>query len=238
MHAQLNQMDPTRVTFPEDLALARHILSGDQSAAQLFANNYSSYLEAFLLRKTTDARSSEKARDIASDVIGDCFRNRRGETDRSSILEFYEGRASLKGWLATVALSRLKNWWRSAEFRLTIGEVEGVDLIESFSNDSDLKSDQDAVEMIRVALEQGLRALRTEEIVFLRLVFLFKIRRERIAEMWGCHPSTVGRMLTDAATRVRETTQRHLRLLDPYFEITWEDLIEVCSKHGSIIQGE
>jgi RNA polymerase sigma factor (sigma-70 family) len=230
-------MDSTRVAFPEDLALARQIVSGDQSAAQSFSDNYRSYLEALLLRKTTDPRSSQKARDIAVDVIGDCFQSHEKEMDRLSILELYEGRTSLKGWLATVALSRLKNWWRSADFRLTIGEVDGIDLIESFSDSPDLQSDQDAVAMIRVALEQSLNALRPDEIVFLRLVFLFNVRRERIAEMWGCHPSTVGRLLTDAATRVRETTQHHLRLLDPYLEITWEDLVEVCRKHGSIIQG-
>jgi DNA-directed RNA polymerase specialized sigma24 family protein len=225
------------VPFPNDFELARLALSGDAAASREIVLAIIPQVEAFLLSRSTDSLSTEKSREIASDLPSDCLAPPARAGGERPLLELYQGLAPLRVWLTIVGHSRLKNFWRSPAYR-----KRGVNL-EAYSEqpqafDSAITKDSEVTELLRVALENAFARIEPAQVVYLRLVFLYGITRERIAQMLGTHASTVGREMNAAADEVKRLTLIFIKRLDPYLNIEWEDCLEICRKYPRLLHGD
>jgi RNA polymerase sigma factor (sigma-70 family) len=209
-------------------------LAEAHEAESLFDSGLKPFIEAVLWRRCSDERSRQKASDIAADVISDCFGASARPRGDDRLLNLYNGRVPLKQWLATVAISRLKNWWRSGQWRFErqADEIETVNLQTNFTAEPVLQ-DPEIAALLAGAVRWAFVHLEPQRAVFLRLAYLYGIKRERIARMWGCHPSTIGREITMGLATLRAHTLEYLRRTDPFLKIEWRDCLEVCGLlHG------
>lgn len=228
----------------DDWSLAQDALCGSDDAAKKIIFLCRPYvLGAMEQICIGDSQSAEKAREIVADLFADCFGANSKRSDGRRLLELYGGRGSLRSWLIVCARSRLRNWWRSAEKRTSIsldgmvdgGAGEGTSF-EDLSRLADL-ADADVALLLREALSGSFCSLPPRQLVFLRLVFLYGIKRERLAEIWQLHPSNVGRQIGEALNSLRSGTLSRLKRLDPWIQITWEDCLEVCREGVSMLYG-
>jgi hypothetical protein len=115
-------MHTPAVSYLEDLTMAREALSGDEQAAGVFVERFRPDIERYLAARCRhgDTRSIEKSREIAVDVISDCFGAKDRPRGEDVLLKLYHGQGPLNVWLRGVAHARLKSWWVSKEFGGTI----------------------------------------------------------------------------------------------------------------------
>lgn len=196
------------------------------------------FIEAVLLKKCSDERSRQKAMDIVADVIADCFGASERPRGERRLLNLYTGRAPLEQWVITVAHSRLKNWWRSGQWRYESPESSLPDgsewqppMAESAAEDPD------TVALLAEALLSAFDTLEPRQVVLMRLCFLHGIKKETLASVWNCHPSTVGRDITDGLEKLRVRSMAFLKSLDPLIEIEWADCLAVCRNYPGVLDG-
>jgi RNA polymerase sigma factor (sigma-70 family) len=188
-------------------------------------------MEAVLFKLCHDDRSREKAREIVADVIADCCGATKGVRSGKSLLENYHGRCPLPNWLAGVAVSRLKNWWKSGQYRYEVAGYEEENLTE---HNPPSAEDTETVALLADALQAAFHRLEAKRWVILRLIFLHGVQRDRVAAMLRCHPSTITRELASILEQVKKQTLGALRDLDPYLELTWPDFLALCQNHPKI----
>jgi DNA-directed RNA polymerase specialized sigma24 family protein len=229
-------METTSVPFPNDLKIARDALSGDEEAARIFVREYLPDLESYLIVRCRrhDGKSIEKAREIAADVISDCFGAKSRPRGEDVLLNLYHGRAPLKIWLRHVAYSRLKSWWPSPDGKAV--PLEPSEATAGGTVDWVLR-DPEAVEILRIALENAFRQVVPYQLLFLRLVYIHSVRRDQLAQIWGCHSAKIGRDMTSAEEQIRKLTLEHMKLLHPFAELRWSDCLAICEQYPSLLRG-
>jgi hypothetical protein len=229
-------MDATSVPFSKDLQIAHDALSGDEEQARLFVQEYLPDLEFYLVSRCRrhDARSIEKAREIAADVISDCFGAKTRPRGEDVLLKLYHGRAPLKIWLRHVAYSRLKSWWPSPDGK----SVSLEPIQESLAGRAEpFVGDPEAVEILRIALENAFRKIEPYQLLFLRLVYIHSVRRDHLAQIWGRHPAKIGRDIAAAEERIRNLTLEYLKLLHPFVDLQWSDFQAICEEYPGLLHG-
>jgi hypothetical protein len=96
----------------------------------------------------------------------------------------------------------------------------------------------DEQERIRTAIAEAfasLAATDSQALIFLRLHFLEKVKKQRIAEAWQQHPATVGRRIIAGLDHLREEIARRLPdYVDPSSTQATESLILLCMTLGLI----
>ena len=229
-------MDAPTGPFYRDLQIARDALAGGEDAARRFVQEYLPDLESYLVSRCRrlDAKSIEKAREICADVISDCFGAKSRPRGEDVLLKLYHGRAPLKTWLRQVAYSRLKSWWPSPEGKSVsyeTGQESAAGVTEPVTRDPEI------VEILRTALENALREIEPHKLVLLRLVYIHSVKRDHLAQIWGCHPSTIGRDMARAEERIKELTLEYIKLLDPFSEIRWPDCQAICEQYPRLLHG-
>jgi DNA-directed RNA polymerase specialized sigma24 family protein len=224
------------VPFLRDLKVARDALSGDEEAARIFVQECLPDLESYLVNRCRrcDSKSIEKAREIAADVISDCFGAKSRPRGEDVLLKLYHGRAPLKVWLRHVAYSRLKSWWPSPEGK-TVSFEAGQEP-ESKRTEPILR-DPDMVEILHVALENAFRQIEPYQLLFLRLVYIHSVKRDHLAKIWGCHSAKIGRDMTAAEEQIRKLTLEHMKLIQPFTELLWSDCQAICEAYPSLLHG-
>jgi DNA-directed RNA polymerase specialized sigma24 family protein len=220
-----------------DLNLANKALSGDELAAEVFVGRFWPDLERHLVERCRhgDARSIEKAREIAADVISDCFGAKNRPRGEAVLLKLYHGQGPLNVWLRGVALARLKSWWASREFGGMVSLPEAELGLDRYSNRS--QADPEVVKILRIALENAFRQVEPYQLLFLRLVYLHGVRRDHIARSWGCHPAKITRDTGAAVQKIRKCTLQYLKVLDSAIELRWEDCQAICDQDEELLSG-
>ncbi|MBV8273784.1 MAG: hypothetical protein JO170_00795 [Verrucomicrobia bacterium] len=229
-------MDAASVPFSKDLQIAHAALSGDEEKARLFVQEYLPDLESYLVSRCRhhDAKSIEKAREIAADVISDCFGAKIRPRGEDVLLKLYHGRAPLKIWLRHVAYSRLKSWWPSPD-----GKTVSLEPIQEplAGRAEPFVRDPEAVEILRIALENAFRQIEPYQLLFLRLVYIHSVRRDQLAQIWGCHPAKIGRDIAAAGERIRNLTLEYMKLIHPSVDVEWSDLQAICEEYSGLLHG-
>ncbi len=219
----------------DDLTLCQHVLAGDEAAAVAFRAHYYPLVYGVVFGRCGDSRSKAEAEDIAEGVIADCY----GANGKPPLLTLYSGRAPLESWLCRVAINRLKNLWRSGRWRYEQSADLDDEGVSEFPNNAQgsgdgeaelIARDSDVAELFGEAIVAAFRDLPPRDVIFLRLVYLHKVPRVRIAETWGCDPATVGRSMQRSLGALRAKTMDHLRHFDENLEISWEDCHAMCSR--------
>ncbi|MBV9491704.1 MAG: sigma-70 family RNA polymerase sigma factor [Verrucomicrobia bacterium] len=233
-------MANAQVSHPEDLELAQKLMAGDAGAAETLTGQIRPVVEGRLMQQCSDEGSREKSREIVADVIGECFSRKHLTRDKRSLLELYQGRTSLTGWLILVASSRLKTWWRRERIMDPLPSDGNASLGDGPAGEggNDGGFEPEIVEILRIALENAFSKVPPEDLVFMRLVFLHGIKRETIAQIWNCHPATIGRDITSAASTVQRETLRYVQRLDPYLTLLWTDCVAICEQYPRLLAGD
>jgi transcriptional regulator len=64
--------------------------------------------------------------------------------------------------------------------------------------------------------------------VLLRLVYLEGLTQREIAAVWSIDETKLSRLLRRAMETIATETTAYVRRRDPYLQLTWQDLIELC----------
>ena len=222
--------------YLDDLTMAKDALSGDEQAAGVFVERFRPDLERYLAARCRrgDTRSIEKSREIAADVISDCFGAKGRPRGEDVLLKLYYGQGPLNVWLRGVAHARLKSWWVSKEFGGTVSLQDGEEGYQPFSTHNS-PADPDVVMILRIALENAFRQIEPYQLLFLRLVYLHGVKRDHLAKISGCHPTKIGRNAATALAKIRKLTVQYIKVLDPSIELQWEDCQAICEQHQDIL---
>jgi DNA-directed RNA polymerase specialized sigma24 family protein len=231
-------MHTPAVSYLEDLTMARDALSGDEQAAGVFVERFRPDIERYLAARCRhgDTRSIEKSREIAVDVISDCFGAKDRPRGEDILLKLYHGQGPLNVWLRGVAHARLKSWWVSKEFGGTVSLPDREEGCEPYSANHSA-ADPEVVNILRIALESAFRQVEPYQLLFLRLVYLHGVKRDHLAKIWGCHPAKIGRDAAAALEKIRIRTIQYIKLLDPSIELQWEDCQAICEQHADLLHG-
>lgn len=194
-------MDMTSSNSPHKL-LCEQIMQGVNAAASL-QQEYRIPLERYLVSRCdrNDGRSREKAVEIASQILTECF------TRSPSLLERWRGEGTLESFLRTSAYNRLRSWWQSAEKRTTEVDSESRALeLHVAAPCVDVSSDEleIAVRAMAAGVDAATRAC-PEGLVFLRLKGLHGVDQRLIANAWGHHESQTSRRIREAMELIRTT---------------------------------
>jgi RNA polymerase sigma factor (sigma-70 family) len=221
-----------------DLSIARQAMEGNQEAIMKVRSELSRVL-GVLLSKCRDKCSEEKAREIAESLPADLVVGVPREGKNVPLLKMYQGRAPLRSWLTVVALSRLKSWWRSPQYRNLVRmreEDDDRDFTDTLAAvGADTASDSEVVTILSDALSEALGSLSPRAAVCLRLVHIHDVEQQRLAMMLNCHAATISRELAQTQEGIRKRVMWDLKILDPYLDITWDDCISLLEERPGLI---
>lgn len=218
----------------DDRELCDCILRGVAASAEL-QNRFRKPLEVFLVGMCDrgDGRSQEKAVEIASQILADCF------TKSPSLLARWEGRDNLGAFLRASAANRLKSFWASAEKRLVDVDTESRRIQDAAKIEQRSDVDDGEVAMAGQALLAGVnRAVQAcpEGLVFLRLKGLHGVGQREISQCWGHHESQTSRRISEAMDMIRRTAVEVAE--GSGFELDIEVLQEALQRNPGILLGD
>ena len=185
-----------------DEELRDRIISGIRAFEELH-HRFRKKLEIYLLSYCSkiDGRSRERAVEIASQVLADCF------SGSPSLLEKWRGPGNLEAFLRVVALNRLKSWWNSRDARLEV-DSESRSIMQASTSGEPEPLDPEELQGLREALGLGVKAAMVdfpEGLLFMRLKGLYGVDQRVISTVWGHHESKISRRITEAMDFIRTT---------------------------------
>ncbi len=188
-----------------DRNLADRIITGVAALGEL-QERFRKKLEGHLLAQCggTDGRSREKAVEIASQVLSDCFAR------TPSLLEKWQGDDNLEAFLRTVAHNRLKTWWDSRDAGMQV-DSDSRAITEAEAGGGALGSDRAELEALEKALAEGVDAAMSdcpEGLVFLRLKGLHGVDQRVLSSVWGHHEAQTSRRIKEAMALIRSTAEK------------------------------
>src|SRR5699024_7380495 len=109
----------TKVT--EDRQLVQEIINGSEAAMEVLTRKYYKTIFAFVYRKVGN-------RDIAYDLTQNIF------IKMMKKINSYSNKGSFKSWLYTLAVNHCRDYWKSADYRVTLRQSELPDSLSSSKN--------------------------------------------------------------------------------------------------------
>jgi DNA-directed RNA polymerase specialized sigma24 family protein len=201
------------------------------AASALLEARFRQPLERFLagMCDRHDGRSQEKAVEIASQTLADCFMK------SPSLLERWQGGENLEAFLRTVAAHKLKSWWRSRDAGTQV-DTGG----EEFSKAPALAApagDEDEIASATAALRAAVAAAEIsapEGVVFMRLKGLFGVDQRKLSACWGHHEAQTSRRIKEAMSLIRS---RAMAIAADRCEFTAEVLQRALHRDPSLLLG-
>ena len=229
----LSETTEDRQRRRDDLTFARRVSEGWPEEIERFLNEFRPTVLHYITKLSWDARSREEAMNAVNDVFSECFGGFAGNgknavgKKRVPLLQRYKGHGSLEGWLKRSARNRFYSALRRSEYRQRAAniepEAEWFDATPTESRKSTSKTSSSVTdasdvpmeeqERIRVAISEAFDSLSeadSQALIFLRLHFLEKVKKQRIAEALQQHPATVGRRITAGLEHLRTEITRRL----------------------------
>jgi DNA-directed RNA polymerase specialized sigma24 family protein len=185
-----------------DRYLAVRIITGVAAFGEL-QDRFRKGLELHLISHCgrSDGRSQEKAVEIASQVLADCF------AKSPSLLAKWQGADNLDAFLRTVAYNRLKSWWDSRDAATEVNsDSHAITGAETRAAGSAV--DWEELDAMEKALAAGVDAAVSEcpeGLVFLRLKGLHGVDQRLLSAAWSHHESQTSRRIKEAMSMIRST---------------------------------
>lgn len=183
-----------------DKELACRILRGVSAFSELQVR-FHRKLELHLLGQCdrVDGRSQEKAVEIASQVLSDCFAR------SPSLLEKWHGTDNLEAFLRTVARNRLKSWWDSRDAETEV-DSDSRSITGARAAGRDTAVDWEELDATEKALAAGVESAMNdcpEGLLFLRLKGLHGVDQRVLSSVWGHHEAQTSRRIKEAMALIR-----------------------------------
>jgi len=198
--AELRLLESLRL---EELVLARACAYGDERAWEVFLGRYRStlYESAYKI-----AGNDSVARELADSLYAELYGVDAKGQQRTSKLQYYQGRGSLQGWLRVVVAQEYVNRYRSGkrESSLDAAVEEGAQFV---ADEQETATYDPRVER---AVAEELAALGAEERFLLVAYYLDRRTLSEIARLQGVHESTISRKLERIAATTRKRLSKRL----------------------------
>lgn len=185
----------------EDLVLARACTAGNDLAWSEFLARYRAAMLAMARQVTRDEAT---ARELADGLYAELYGMPNREGRRTSKLDYYMGRGSLKGWLRTVLAQQHVNRCRSQAKDVSLEEQ--VEAGKSFAAQPEAVTASGNAEVAQY-LTQTLAELDNEDRFLLASYYLDQRTLADIGRQLRVHESTVSRKLE----RITGTLQKCIR---------------------------
>ena len=216
--------------------MPRRVIDGWPTEVERFNTEFRDSVYQYLLNLSWDARSREEAEIAVDDVFSECFggfsRNPRRKTKGTPVplLQRYKGFGSLEGWLKRSARNRFYSALRRSEYRQRAADVEpdaewfdatpsqsvrtGNSLNAPLTSKSaEVQVPAEEQEKIRHAITDAFQSLAeadSQALIFLRLHYIERVKKQRIAEAWQQHAATIGRRINSGLEFLKSEITRRL----------------------------
>jgi RNA polymerase sigma-70 factor (ECF subfamily) len=189
----------------EDLVLARACTAGNDLAWSEFLARYRGAMLAMAHQITRDEAT---ARELADGLYAELYGMPNRDGRRTSKLDYYMGRGSLKGWLRTVLAQQHVNRCRSQAKVVSLEEQ--VEAGVSFAAAPEAVTESSDAEIAEY-LTQSLAELDNEERFLLASYFLDQRTLADIGRQLRVHESTVSRKLEKLTNTLRKRIRKHMQ---------------------------
>lgn len=217
-------MAPPADEINDDLARVTGCLHGGAADLAWLRDKCHSDLLHILLSR---GASPTEADDLLADLWSDCV---PGGSDRPSLLEKFNGKCKLLGWLSTVATRRWIDFKRrQSRIVPPVDSEEGGDWPGQDPGQAGVAGEDALVEILRHSLQHAFRNCSSESLVLLRLRYVHKLSQRELAQMLGWHESKVSRLLTQTMQEIERATLTEAKKRDPWISMTWDDFLELCN---------
>jgi len=207
-----------------EAALVLGCVQGDsQALGRLREKCHSDLLHILLARGATRT----EAEDLLADLWCDCV---PGGDDRPSLLEKFNGKCKLLGWLSTVMTRRLIDFRRRQSHKVTPPDSDdGQEWPERVAAPSQVEGEDALIEILRRSLQQAFDHCPFESLLLLRLRYMYKLSQRELAQMVGWHETKVSRLLSQTMQEIETATLAGINQHDPWLSMTWDDFLDLCS---------
>ena len=203
-------------------------LQGDPEALGRLREKCHSSVLAILISR---GASKTEAEDLLADLWSDCV---PGADDKPSLLEKFSGKSKLLGWLSTVATRRWIDFKRRQMRTATpSNQGENNDLPDDAAAEARLPTDDALVEILRHSLQNAFASCPAETLILLQLRYMHNLSQRELVRMVGYHESKISRMLSSSMEDIRTATLAEIRKSDPWLQLSWEDLLDLCDSLGT-----
>lgn len=203
-----------------DKILAERCLTGDNKAVcWLIESNQQKLMNSLAKR----GASYTEAEDILADMWADLLKPR---PDGMPPLAGYSGRSSLFYWLSQIVGHKFLDLKRREKRR---GEMPSDDCNPAPHIPS--SSDCFFSDIFWNALEHAFKNCAADDLVMLRLVYIYNITQCDIGRIWHMHQSKVSRKLRKTADQLRESIMEYIKQKNSDLDLTWEDVLNVCERY-------
>ena len=208
----------------DEFAIA--VLDQENGVTEVFVEQYTKPLAAYLRSKCDeeDERSKDRATEIATEVINDCG---------SGLIQKYNAKGSLEGWLRRVAYNRLKDWWKKE------GREELSDTVGDEGDDELWAGPKENEEVLIEAVRHGFRWLKLFyplELVIIRLTSLYEIPARTVSRIYGINEGDISRMKRAGMASLRTEITRSIEMQG--HEYSWEQIASFIARHQFLAKDE
>ena len=175
--------------------------------------------------------SPTEAEDLLADLWADCV---PGTDDRPSLLQKFNGKSTLQGWLATVATNRWIDFKRRGARQVELPPTSpgaDPDAFDKLPANQTASKEETLTVLLRDCLKAAFDACSPEAMVLLKLVYLHELSQREIVTMLGWSESKVSRFLAGAMQEIEKKTLAELKKRDPWLELSWQDFVDLCETH-------
>jgi DNA-directed RNA polymerase specialized sigma24 family protein len=224
---------PVPIKHPDDFLFAENCIAADPQAISELRVRVLPRVERFLIG--AGAGLSE-AGEITSELLTDLLAAGVG---RVPLLQKYTGQCALLSWMSRVALNRLIDRRRrdSRSIEQSMADVPEVAARPDGASVSHSGQDH-AIAIIAAALQDAFAACEPADYVLMRLFHGEALRGTEVARMFGVSHPTVPARADRICSDLRFQIMAYLREKDPWLELTWEDLLEICRSALPDLLGE
>lgn len=210
-------------TLDDDFRLAECCLAGNREALEKLRELCGGWVRSYLVRSGASASESGA---IVENLLTDCVVPMQGE---NALLATFTGQCPLRAWLCRVALNRLISLKRAAlTHARRFGDEPMEEKLAEIADDRADPVEEPVLRLVRDAIARAFKECDREHFVILQLLHSDELHLEEVARMLDCSVATVSRQAEEARTMVREGIVKNLRATDPWLQLNFEDLLEIC----------
>ncbi|GAA0615294.1 RNA polymerase sigma factor [Virgibacillus siamensis] len=176
----------------EDRQLIHEIMNGSEAAMEVLTRRYYKSIFSFVYRKVGN---KDSAYDLTQDIFIKMIKK----------IDTYSNKGSFKSWLYTLAVNHCRDYWKSADYKVTSKQSELPDYLSNEQNQVPyIFEKKETREQVKAAVEE--LPEYQKEVVLLKYFHDLKIRD--ISEVTKAKESTVKSRLRQGLSKLEVIIRR------------------------------